>query len=272
MAEREVIARGARSEIIAWAPGKVLKLYEKGRTAAFVGGEAEATRQVRDLGIPAPEIYGTLEVDGRHGIIMERIDGPSMVDALRADGSQYGQLARILAEVQAAVHAHEVPQASPLQKELRRRINSPHSPLAAELKARATVALEGLPEGQALCHGDLHGMNIILSPGRGPVIIDWDSPTAGNPLADVARTLLICLASRWHVPAEQFDQAKMLTGRLAFVYLRRYFALRPVCRARRADLRTWLWINAAARLSEGIAVEERWLADMVREGHARDTR
>lgn len=269
MPEREVIARGMRSEIIAWEPGRVLKLYHRGWPAAAVAGEVEATAHVFRLGIPAPRIYGSLELEGRHGIILERLTGPTMGEALLADPKRYAELARMLADVQAAVHAHEVPEASPQREQLRRRINSPRSPLPDDLKRAATTVLETLPTGHTVCHGDLHLHNIIVSAERGPVIIDWDSPAAGNPLADVARTLLICLAAPFHTRPEQRDFVRGLVRRMVLIYLRRYFRLRPASRAKRREIRTWLWVDAAVRLAEGIVVEEAWLTHMVQLGAAK---
>jgi Ser/Thr protein kinase RdoA (MazF antagonist) len=269
MPEREVIARGMRSEIIAWEPGKVLKLYHAGWSAAAFAGEVEATAHVFRLGIPAPRLYGTVELDGRHGIILERLTGPTLGEALMSDPRRYAELARMAAGAQAAVHAHEVPEASPQLDQLRRKINSPRSPLASELKRAATMAAESLPRGTTVCHGDLHGLNIIISAERGPVIIDWDSPTAGNPICDLARTLLVTLASPFHAPPEHREYVKGLVGRVSLVFLRTYFRLRPENRPGRRQLRTWLWINAAARLVEGITPEEQWLTGMVRAGAAK---
>jgi aminoglycoside phosphotransferase (APT) family kinase protein len=43
-----------------------------------------------------------------------------------------------------------------------------------------------LPEAGALCHGDLHADNILMTPD-GPKIIDWVSALRANPLVDIAR-------------------------------------------------------------------------------------
>jgi aminoglycoside phosphotransferase (APT) family kinase protein len=52
-----------------------------------------------------------------------------------------------------------------------------------------------LPERGVLCHGDLHGLNVILTP-KGPRIIDWMSVLDAPALVDVARhhvTLTLCV-------------------------------------------------------------------------------
>ncbi len=122
-----------------------------------------------------------------------------------------------------------------------------------------------MPDGDSLCHGDLHGMNILLPPGRPPVVIDWDSPSGGNPLADVGRTLLLLRATPYH--AEMANPSFLdAVARGAGVYLDRYFQLRA---EPRDDLEEWVWINAAARLCEDIHEEEAWLMGLVDLGLAR---
>ncbi len=63
-----------------------------------------------------------------------------------------------------------------------------------ELRQRALDALEQSPDGVALCHPD----NALMSVS-GPIIIDWPDVTLGHPLADVARTLILC--RHWAVDA-----------------------------------------------------------------------
>ncbi|TMA37195.1 MAG: aminoglycoside phosphotransferase family protein, partial [Deltaproteobacteria bacterium] len=43
--------------------------------------------------------------------------------------------------------------------------------------------LETLPDGDQLCHGDMHPGNIMLS-RRGPMVIDWTNARRGHPAAD----------------------------------------------------------------------------------------
>lgn len=43
--------------------------------------------------------------------------------------------------------------------------------------------------GETLLHGDLRADNVVLSPGRGPVLVDWPAANVGPPWFD-----LVCLA------------------------------------------------------------------------------
>ena len=92
---------------------------------------------------------------------------------------------------------------------------------------------------------------------RGPVIIDWLDASLGNPLADVARTVIIILGDGQHLlPGDH--PLKPLIQSFHKAYLDTYFRLRP---ANREELSYWVTIVAAARLSENIPEVEQWLLD-----------
>jgi aminoglycoside phosphotransferase (APT) family kinase protein len=63
-------------------------------------------------------------------------------------------------------------------------------------EARQEVLLEQLelmPEGDRLCHGDFHPLNILRPPG-GEIIVDWLDATRGDPAADVCRSFVLIRA------------------------------------------------------------------------------
>jgi aminoglycoside phosphotransferase (APT) family kinase protein len=253
--EHACIGRGRTAEIYAWADGQVLKLYRPGWDADRVTEEARITALAHDAGLPAPAIYGTLAVEGRQGILCERLDGAPidrMVNLLRS--------ARLLAEVQAAIHACRIP-ALPAQRERLMGRISRTSDLTPDRREAILHVLEGLPDDGVVCHGDLHPQNILLT-ARGPVIIDWVDTTRGHPLADVARTSI--LLGAW--PEYDTNPALRILRRAAIaalhaIYLRRYCELRP--EADRAQLAKWRGPVAAARLVEGIAEERDYLLGIV---------
>ena len=64
------------------------------------------------------------------------------------------------------------------------------------LQVRAEAATEGqalleaiaeMPDGDRLCHGDFHPLN-ILGDTADPLIIDWPDARRGEPAADVCRS------------------------------------------------------------------------------------
>lgn len=248
--KRVLIGRGRAAEIFAWGEHQALKLFYPGWPLVAAEAEARAARQVYESGLPVPAVEGTIEVDGRPGIIYERVDGTAMLDNLPTRPWAVIHYARLLAELHADMHTHQA-EAFPSQREyMLKQIES--APALTERKKRAVLQiLEKLPDGDALCHGDYHPANVLLTKG-GAFIIDWPLAARGNPLADVARTSLLLTmgAMQSGTPGRRL----MEIGRSLFhhFYLQRYMQLRGISRQ---ELAAWRAPIAAARLDEGLEEE-----------------
>jgi uncharacterized protein (TIGR02172 family) len=256
----EPIAEGRTAEIYAWREGWVLKLFREWCPAEDVRYEAQLARAAalavaRVPGLSVPAVGETVELEGRLGLEYERVDGEMMWSELAERPWSLLRLARVLAELHLEMHAIEDVAGLPDQQErLERKIRGAEG--LHDVVAQASLqALEEMPRGNRLCHGDFHPANVLMT-GQGPVVIDWIDATVGNPLADVARTTILLegfLATDTSV--SRFQQA--LIALLHRVYLRHYFARRG---GGRDEYRRWLPLVAAARLSEGIEELQDWLA------------
>jgi Ser/Thr protein kinase RdoA (MazF antagonist) len=98
--------------------------------------------------------------------VMERVDGPTMLDDLTR---RPWRMAR---------HAHTL-------AELHKQLQS----IAAPPSLPAPVG-----EGGSLLHLDLHPDNVMLSP-RGAIVIDWPNAARGPGAADVAHTWIVLACS-----------------------------------------------------------------------------
>jgi aminoglycoside phosphotransferase (APT) family kinase protein len=243
------IGVGRTAEVFAWGEGRVLKLFHPWHPEAWSEGEHRHTAAAAAAGLPAPRVYGLERVDGRVGFVLERLEGPSLLQVLTSRPWRALAVARQLAEVHAAVHARGAPGLLPVRERLRWGID--RADLPAALRARATDALARMPDGDAILHGDFHPDNVILT-ARGPVVLDWSELSTGHPLADVARTsLLLRVAS----PATGPLGLALKAGRslLHAAYLRRY--LRVTGRTR-AELAPFLLPVTAARVGHRIENEQ----------------
>ena len=243
---RSRLAQGRAAEIFIWVDDQVIKLLRKGFSKSALEAEAMITRIVYDAGLPVPTTEGIVEVGGRPGIIFERIDGASMMDELNANPETVVQAAHLLAELHAAIHKVHVPNLLTIKERLERNIHAVEG-LKEGIREAALNALDGLPNNDAVCHGDFHPGNILMS-SRGPIIVDWNDTTRGDPLSDIARTLLLFRFAtdqpevRIEFDLEQFHRS----------YLERYLQLRDVFHQ---QVEAWELPVAFARLSEGIAGE-----------------
>jgi Phosphotransferase enzyme family len=257
------LGAGREADVYAYGDAAVLKLYRPG----FGGHPAEAAA-LQSLDGIAPRLLDLVDRDGRTGLVLERFDGPDMLTLLQRRPWRVFGLAGVLAVTHRAVHRVAAPAQLPeLRPVLAARIHD--APLPPHLRSFAMRVLDGLPDGDRLCHGDYHPGNVLLTADR-TAVIDWPAATRGVPEADHARTLLLL---RWAVPlpgTPPLSRALIAVGRslLAHRYARTYRRGAPPLR----QVDSWLLVHAAARLSEGIQVEQSMLTGMLDRARRKPTR
>ena len=259
---RKPIAQGMTAEVYAWDETRVLKLFREGWPADRVAYEAAIARVVHAGGWPVPAVGDLVEVDGRRGLLYERVEGSSMMDCIARRPWTFSRYTRLWAELHAGLHAgRTVPELPSQRTELANRIQTAQV-LPPDLRQAALRALDAMPDGDRLCHGDLWPGNVLMSP-RGPIVIDWICATRGNPLADVARSSVLVLGGArlaallvgaqgdrpsrpCGLPATVFSAAAGRSGAVQGVAAHRGGRAAERERPRRA---TWLLATAAAGLS-----------------------
>ena len=255
------LGHGRTAEVYPWGENQVLKLFLSARMGTAAQHEARVTQAAHAAGLAAPAVEDMIEIDGRPGIILERGNGPSMLSELAAHPWRLARLASTLAELHVAMHGCDLPALPSLQARLQRHIESVDV-LPAATKKRVLSLLSRLPEGHALCHGDFHPDNVLLSQ-RGPMILDWANAVQGYPLGDVARTSLVLRFGGSPPDALLPRLLRLIRPLFNSVYLRRYAELRP---APRSMLAAWLVPVAAARLEENVPGEQPHLLSIVESG------
>src|SRR6516162_7936614 len=70
----EKIGEGAYADVHAWAPGQVVKLFKAGFPRRHSWWETRMTRAVFAAGAPAPEVFDEVTVEGRFGVVLQRLD------------------------------------------------------------------------------------------------------------------------------------------------------------------------------------------------------
>ena len=152
------LARGRAAEVFEHSPGRVLRRYFRPENTAR---EAAVMAYARERGYPIPAV----EVLSDTEMLLEKIDGPTMLEDLVRRPWLAGSHARTLAGLHRRLHAIEAP-----------------------------PWLDAFGEGGALLHLDLHPANVMLGT-RGPVVIDWPNARRGAGEADVAYAWLIMATS-----------------------------------------------------------------------------
>jgi uncharacterized protein (TIGR02172 family) len=221
----ELVGKGFCSDVYAWGPGRVLKLFHVGAERDRAEREYEVTRTVHDAGLPAPAANELVEVEGRRGIVFERVEGVSLLGYSRARPWALFKVIRQFAELHAEIHRCEAPAGlRTLRERIAARIGESDSPEADKRAARDRLA--ELPDGSALCHGDFHPGNVLIT-CRGPVVIDWGSGSRGDPIGDVAwtsRLMRTASLPSWE-PGYMHLILKCFRTVMHRAYLGRYFRL-----------------------------------------------
>jgi aminoglycoside phosphotransferase (APT) family kinase protein len=167
----EKIGEGASADVHAWAPGQVVKLFKPVVPLRLGRHEARVTRAVFAAGAPAPEVLDEVTLEGRFGIVLPRLDGPTLLQHYRSGAITFEQAGAILASF--AISVHRTP---PPPKVLRLRdwvdawLRAGGGTLPKHIDTGVRVLIERLSPGDELCHGDLHPGNVIMT---GPRLIDW---------------------------------------------------------------------------------------------------
>jgi aminoglycoside phosphotransferase (APT) family kinase protein len=142
-----MVMEGRASRVTDLSDGRVL------RVGGDPGREAGLMDLARTHDFPVPMVHDVRQ----DGLVLERINGPTMARAILRRPWTAARHAATLADLHERLH---------------------RIPL----------------EGARLVHLDLHPENVLMSPG-GPVVIDWTNARAGDPDVDVALTWLILRTS-----------------------------------------------------------------------------
>jgi len=181
-----LLGSGRDSEIFEYAPGLVLR---RSRQRRSLEKEAKVMRYVSEHGYPAPSV-GELSPDGAD-LVMERIVGSTMLEAMMRRPWTVRRHARVLATLHQRLH-----------------------------RLRAPDWLDPFGNaGDRLLHLDLHPLNVILSP-RGPVLIDWTNAARGAEATDVAVTWLLMACAE--IPGTRLRGA--IGGVLRQIFVRTFLA------------------------------------------------
>jgi aminoglycoside phosphotransferase (APT) family kinase protein len=145
------LASGRDADVYAVDERRVLRRYRDGGDVAI---EADIMKYLAGQGFPVPIIHDACGAD----LVMERLDGPTLLAALGSGALPIIDAAELLADLHRRLH--EIP------------------------------ALWSQDPAERVLHLDLHPDNVMLT-SRGPVVIDWRNAREGPAELDVAMSAVI---------------------------------------------------------------------------------
>ncbi|HWG26256.1 phosphotransferase [Actinospica sp.] len=161
MTELPLLAHGRDADVYALDDARVLRRY-RNPAHSNTHMEAKVMEYVGSRGYPVPRVHDATATD----LVMDRLHGPTLMQAWQARPWRIARYAGQLAELHDRLGAVPAPDWLPAPWTLPER------------------------DGDAMLHLDLHPLNVILTPDRGPVVIDWTNAAAGDPAFDLARTIV----------------------------------------------------------------------------------
>jgi aminoglycoside phosphotransferase (APT) family kinase protein len=246
----EPIARGRTASVYSVGDDRIVKLLEPGFDPDLIEIEATKMDAAERAEAPVPTVHGVVVIDGRPGLVMDRVDGDVLIDEIVLDPFRVRQWSRVFALAHADVLGKSTQDLEDVRDVLRRRIE--RVDLDHEQRAAALRVLDSAPDGDAVLHGDFHPGNVMVTK-RGTMAIDWIDATRGHPGADIARTL-------WFLsPATISGEGRNRRALLAIQSLFRRWYLGRVTSETGVDRRVvdaWRLPVVAARITEGVASED----------------
>lgn len=236
--------------------GLALKLYFDRPDLESIARELSAMQIARAAGIRVPEPGPTVTIDGRVGFVMGRCDGINGMAKIYGDLDSIADAAKECARLQAKTHQVDGHGLEPCKSVLAERLTRLPRVSTSDRNSLLKL-LASMSDGNALLHGDFHPGNIIYSETSEPVIIDWPDATCGDPVADVARSLVI------FGEGATDDERSAIERRFREAYLDEYIR---VSGNHCATLPQWRLLHQAVRLGEFVAEDESWLYRCVTEG------
>jgi len=253
MTKGKLLALGRTAEVYEWRDGQVLKLFYDWCPADWAKHEASIAGIVNAKWVDAPKFIETATIDGRNGIIFERVNGISMLSLMSKDPLQIRKQARLFAELQSEINSSTGEDLPAMRPYLESSIAQGAS-LCEEMKSQLLSRLADLRDGTSLCHMDFHPDQVLIC-ARGPVVLDWITALQGNRMADIARSMvLLQFAQALHLNWMAHSAVNLFRRIFTRAYLKRCMELHHDISD--AEINKWMVVVAAARLKEGIKEEQ----------------
>jgi tRNA A-37 threonylcarbamoyl transferase component Bud32 len=244
------LARGSRSSVSLYGDGAIVKIPSPSTPDSWIAYEARYAAALYAVGAPVPRLLGMTTVEGRSASVYEFVEGRSLWEDIVDRPEAMGEHAHVLAAAQVQIFSLVPPLGLPAQRD---RLGSKIRRAARLFDPSLVAAINLLPPTDRLrvCHGDMHPSNIIMNARSGPIVVDWFDGSLGDPVADVARTLILLARASGNRGARNYldGGTPALIDSLRSSYVEAISELMPIDAE---GLRQWEVVSAVAQLAEGV--------------------
>lgn len=174
----KLIAKGNTAEVFEYGEDKVLKLFKPGYPVEQIQREFNNTVIMNRICVHTPKTFEIVEHEGRHGIVFQKIIGVDLFSEYLKNPSDEKVAAEILVDL------------TDIQKKVLLEKTEEGISYKIYLEWFGYDA-SNLPDGNFICHGDLHPGNIIRTKDGELCLIDFMNVCRGPKEYDVARTYVL---------------------------------------------------------------------------------
>lgn len=180
---------------------KVKKVYGRMIPKWEIFKEAYIMSCIERAGIHTSKALGVGNEEGYWVLEMTYLPGKSLLEAVNTllQEGKTEEADRMIARMaleQANINKKEA-KGLPSYKAYARTVILENSHLSKTQREKLIAYLDSLPEGENICHGDLHPNNYLLDEEGNLTPIDWPEVGAGVPACDAARTYLNMCHPAW---------------------------------------------------------------------------
>jgi Ser/Thr protein kinase RdoA (MazF antagonist) len=142
-------------------------------------------RAVRAAGVPVPAVFGEVTLDGRFGIVLERLDGPTLWHLSRTGAVTFEQAGAIVAALAMSLHkTSPPPEVLSMREYMESELRHDDGKVPKHIATDILALIDRLPTGAGLCHCDLSPGNVIMT-AEGPKLVDWTFAMRGPAALDL---------------------------------------------------------------------------------------
>lgn len=181
------IGRGRTAEIFRLRDGRIVKLLSSRTPLRRAKRELRFAQLAAAAELPVWRLHDLVRCGERWGLLGEALpeDTTSLAQRLAQRPWEVNHWFQAFVTLHRRINATSGEAFPPIKGRLGRRIRSSQLP---ETKIKAALRrLRQLPDGDSLCHGDLHPGNLLVADGC-LLAIDWASAGRGPAAFDVARS------------------------------------------------------------------------------------
>ena len=257
-----LLAQGGQAEIYELDKYKVIRVLRSTEDEDNLKSEMAIMKLLKEKGKAVPKVYEYLKIDGRPSLIMERLNGETMLDEMKRKPFELLKQAKKLAKLHIEVTdsaegleiisindraAYLIPKAEMLDK---------------ELKKFVLEILNQLPRGNDICHGDFHPGNIIIANGQ-YYVIDWSGVTSGEKLSDIAHTYLL-LRNTPKTPGVNIFQSFIIGCAGSIISGKYLSSIEKNYPFDWSEFSKWMVVRAAERIYYGMPTEKEALIKFIK--------